>query len=238
MKIVSFFFGFFFLSQLLLAQKNKYVEIGAAGGVFYYLGDVNPSLHFYNPQSAYGGYFKLVLNEHYSTKIGVAYGTIAGSDNDFNNTFSLTRGHSFTNTIADIHLMGEFNFFPLLAEPDEELYKNFTTYICAGLSYYIAPNSLGSTSNLGIPFGVGVKYNLSKRFNIGAEWVMRYTLNDNLDLLEPVFRSEKGGAFAGKQKSFTGNNDSFTFVGVNLGVKLYAGNDACPAYGRKKSKKK
>ncbi|MES2882870.1 MAG: DUF6089 family protein, partial [Bacteroidota bacterium] len=115
------------------------------------------------------------------------------------------RNLSFNTNIWELGLMGEFNFFRFLpGEPD----FRFTPYIALGASVFNYDpyaflggqkynlRQLGtegqndtafrdrrpySSMAFAIPFGVGVKYALNERINIGFEIIHRFTRTDYLD---------------------------------------------------------
>ena len=45
-----------------------------------------------------------------------------------------------------------------------------------------APKPANHVFALNIPIGFGVKYKLAERLNVGAEWTMRFTTSDRLDV--------------------------------------------------------
>jgi hypothetical protein len=115
------------------------------------------------------------------------------------------RNLSFNSNVWELALQGDFNFFRFM--PGESGY-NFTPYITFGVGvfnydpfamlqdqkYFLRPlNTEGQGSPLypdrkpygsmafSIPFGVGVKYCINERINIGFEIVHRITGTDYLD---------------------------------------------------------
>ena len=45
-----------------------------------------------------------------------------------------------------------------------------------------APKPANHVFALNIPMGIGVKYKLAHRLNVGAEWTIRFTTSDRLDV--------------------------------------------------------
>jgi hypothetical protein len=115
------------------------------------------------------------------------------------------RNLSFNTKVWELGLQGDFNFFRFMpGDPD----FRFTPYVSIGLSvfnydpyaylngekYFLRP--LGtegqgadttyhrqpySSMALAIPFGVGVKYSINERINLGFEICYRFTNTDYLD---------------------------------------------------------
>jgi hypothetical protein len=46
-----------------------------------------------------------------------------------------------------------------------------------------------------IPIGVGVKYKIAPRLNLGIEWAMHFSLNDKLDGVKDPYIVKTSGAF-------------------------------------------
>ena len=223
---------FLLLPQNVLSQH--YYEVGALGGGMYYMGDVNPYMHLYKPQTAFGGVAKIVTNKHYSYRLSVMRGKVAGSDADFEDEYRKIRNHSFSVQLTELSLQTEFNFMPLLQKPHKDPWRNHATYVTSGVSFFIAPNPNGVSSRFAIPFGIGYKYVATKNINLAIEWLGHATFDDDLDQLQGTF----GNEYAGKQRAFESSNDFFGTVAVALTYKLKTSNTQCPAYGTKKHKKK
>jgi len=116
------------------------------------------------------------------------------------------RNLSFNTNVWELGLQGDFNFYRFMpGDPD----FRWTPYVTLGVSvfnydpyaylngqkYFLRP--LGtegqgvdtshrerqpySSMALAIPFGVGVKYSLNERINVGFEVVYRFTGTDYLD---------------------------------------------------------
>lgn len=168
----------------LLTSSNQVftrdnLNIGLFAGTSYYLGDINPSLHFYNLSPAMGAIVKYNINAHYSLRTSLNYGQVRADDLEFSNILHQTRGASFVNNFYDFSLQGEFNFKPFSAN----LFKRpFTPYVTAGVAYTIMQGSPGSSVNfLNIPFGAGIKYGISSRISVGMEWILKKSFIDVLD---------------------------------------------------------
>jgi hypothetical protein len=116
-----------------------------------------------------------------------------------------TRNLSFATNIYEFSLQGDFNFFKFIPG---DLYKRYTPYITFGVgvfnydpyAYYQGQKfflrSLGtegqgsatypgrrpySTMGICFPIGVGYKYSLNSKVNIGFEVVYRFTNTDYID---------------------------------------------------------
>ena len=74
------------------AQKNS--DIGLFAGSSYYLGDLNPSLHFAAPGFAVGPIFRFNFNSRNSIRGHAFYHSLSGSNSDY-------QGYNFENLSTD-----------------------------------------------------------------------------------------------------------------------------------------
>lgn len=194
--IVFLIFGFGLVNSLW-AQRT--LEVGAFGGGSYYIGDLNPALHFNQTHPAYGAVARLNLNPRLAAQLSFSRGKVTGSDAK---TKAVShRDLSFLTIINDVSLTGQFNFWEYYTGSKRNY---FTPYIMGGASlFFYNPKSLGGTDlrslgtegqNIGfdgrkpyktysfaLTFGFGFKYSLTERLGLGFEWGMRKTLTDYID---------------------------------------------------------
>ncbi len=167
-------------STNIFAQKYKwkkyYMEIGVLGGGSFYIGDANEQF-FHDTRPTAGLFAKYKFNGHWETKLQLTAGQ-AGIG-----TFVNQAGEEENRitTFGDVSLMGEFNFFNYGAMKLEPGASPVSPYIFAGFGASYFNNGIVPI----IPFGLGVKWKISNRWNLGTYWSMQKTLwNDNFDLIE------------------------------------------------------
>lgn len=109
-------------------------------------------------------------------------GSITGSDAYSKDPFQQARNLSFNTKLSEGSLVTEFNF---LDYKESRRAINWTPYVFAGLAYTRFkpdPRTLDyKTSGLTIPYGVGIKYQINRPWNIGLEYGTRKTFTDYLD---------------------------------------------------------
>lgn len=231
----TFFPGILLLLFLILqstysaAQRKS--DIGLILGMSYYMGDVNPTRHFYAPSPAVGMIYRYNLNPRNSFRFSALYTTLKGNDKDFQDAYQVWRGHSFSTGIIDVGITTEFNFRDY--QPTKLRKDRYAPYVCAGLGYASVISSTVSFSSAApapsdraksaatIIFGGGFKYNLARKWSIGGEWTFRKTLNDLIDARENI------GADNGV---FFHNNDWYSIFGVFITYKIFNWREDCPAY--------
>lgn len=162
------------------AQDYKY-EIGVAAGLGFYMGDANQSALYYKPDAAYGVVFRRNLNYRWAIKADLITGRVRGDTRNFKNALPNGVQYNFSRQLIDLGAQAEFNFFNYGIGQSYLGTNRFAPYLIAGLGFSYAPYSRSSFFSVNIPLGVGVKYKLAPRWNIGLEFTMRKTFGDKLD---------------------------------------------------------
>ena len=153
------------------AQDDYTAEIGGNIGGSYYLGDANDvPFNTNNMNWASSVFFRYCFNPRLSTKVE---GTFTNAVNKV--------GLNFKNQVFAVDFTGEFNFFDLEKNEYKKLSKTFSPYIFIGVGMmnYSVLDTLKFTPS--IPFGLGMKVKLGKRFNLNVQWTTRLLLADNLE---------------------------------------------------------
>jgi hypothetical protein len=208
MKLI-FSAAMLFISYSTFAQQQSTVqegEIGITAGAAHYFGDLNPKLRLNRPKVAFGIFARKQFGDYVAVRISGNFAQLGYSDiyNSYN-TFMHTRNLSFGTNIYEFVLQGDFNFFQFIPG---DLYKRYTPYITFGIgtfnydpyAYYqgqkvflrqLGTEGQGSAaypnrkpySSMAVcfPIGVGYKYSLNSKVNIGFEVVYRFTTTDYID---------------------------------------------------------
>ena len=166
------------------------MELGAGVGTCFYLGDVNKTP--FSDLSAMGGVvLRRIFNPRMCVKGNVALGHIRGSSGGYflpNDPNSGTPEGgtpctvSFSRNVIDVGAQFEMNFWAYGMSGGYKENSHITPYALAGMGITVGMGGGGSTCGaLNLPVGVGVKYKVRPRLNLGLEWTMRFTTSDNLD---------------------------------------------------------
>ena len=191
----------------------KTLEVGPHVGVSYYMGDLNPMLPFAQSQLQYGGLVRFNYNNRWTFRFDYSRATVTASDEVIK--WRPERGLNFTSKINDFSLTAEFNFLEYYTgNPKKNVSPyifggisvfQYTAFANVGdllvdLSDYATegpedPDAkwydkmFGKTSPIGvsIPFGMGVKFSLSRHMAATVEWRMQKTFTDYLDDVATVY---------------------------------------------------
>lgn len=225
--VVSLFIMGFFLmiSNIdIQAQEYKY-EIGGAAGTSFYMGDANRTKFYLHPGMSGGLLFRYNLNFLWSIKTGISVANVSGKSEDAGNNFPFAQQASFHRTLAELGAQVEFNFFPY---SDKYAYlgtKPYTPYLFTGVGgTYATGNKTFFGAN--IPFGVGFKYKLKNRMNIGIEFSMRKLFGDDFDVTEKTTGWNLDSPF-GIESSFLKNKDWYSFTMIFLTWEFSKREDPC-----------
>ena len=210
MRTVIVLFAMILLAPLSMkAQMQATVQEGEFGvgvGAGHYFGDINTRAHLNRPKVAASVFFRKNFGNYIAVRVAANYAKVGYSDiHNTHNAFMQRRNLSFNSNIWELALQGDFNFFRFM--PGEPGY-NFTPYVTLGAGvfnydpyaylgnekYFLRPlntEGQGDTNYrdrkpyksmaISIPFGVGLKYSINERINIGFEIVHRFTNTDYLD---------------------------------------------------------
>lgn len=188
-------------------------EVGVMVGGSSYYGDANYSSPMKNMNLMGGIVGRYNINPRMAVKGSLAVAGISGSTADFDNRFP-GGDVDFTRTVYDLGAQFECHF---LAYGDGSGYKRthrLSPYIFAGAGLTFAPEPADNVFTMNLPVGVGVKYKIAPRINLGCELSFRFTLSDDLDVTKetaPILNDPYGI----KSKGFK-NKDSYSFLSLSV----------------------
>lgn len=193
-------------------------EIGIGVGMTNYLGDFNGSLSKgYQPSASV--IYRIVYNPYSALKLDVSYSQFKGSSRDVTTFYPEydKDPYSFKHSLVDVNATYEYSFWPYGTGRDYRGALRFTPYIFCGLGLTLASGSGNSAFTANIPMGLGVKYKVAKRMNLGLEWAFHPTLSDKLDGVADPYAIKSSGVFK--------NTDCYSTLRVSL---TYSFSALCP----------
>ncbi len=210
MKRLLILFAVIIISLPALAQRG---EFGPIIGTTYYVGDINPGMPFSSTKIAYGALYRYNFTQRWTCKVALIRGELSNSDFIAGNTPE--RGWVFSSKVNELSAQVELNMLPYITGGT---HNYFSPYLFTGAALLFG----NGTSNIGpykilvpsMPFGMGFKYSLNKRFCIGGEWGYRKTMSDNIDNL-PHMLGDNGPLLSNSQ-----NNDWYSFAGITITYSL------------------
>lgn len=164
----------------VVAQEYRY-EIGGMAGMSMYMGDANQTSLTKGWNPAAGLVFRNNLNFRWALKADLLMGKVSGDTKNSENVFPENAQASFSRNFFELGAQIEFNFLPY---SDKFPYLNtskITPYLLAGLGMTLAPGGDKTFVGLNFPLGVGVKYKIRNRLNIGLELTVHKLFGDGFD---------------------------------------------------------
>jgi hypothetical protein len=228
----KYLLSFFLVLLLFCANAQRKGDIGVFSGYSYYLGEMNHLTPFKLPVYTYGLIYRHSFDLRYSLRGSIFKSKLWGSDFYSPYAYNKLRDRSFNTSITDFTLQLEFNFLPYITTSPA---YNFSTYVTAGVTYFLTGSKIDN--HFALPFGVGCKVNVTKRLSAGAELVIRKTYTDLIDglgapandpLTDPYISTYNRDQY--RQNSLPKRNDLYAFGGIFVTYKIFYSRTRCPAY--------
>ena len=198
-----------FLPTKTMAQEDYRFDIGAGLGMTGYLGDANTANLWSEPGWDFEALFRYIANPRWAFKTNFYAGNLRGDSSKMTNVFPGGETFSFSTTFYELGEMVEFNFFNYGMGETYRKLKRISPYIAAGIGMTVWSIDGKTGAAFNIPLGVGLKYKLSQRRNIGFEFLMKKTFSDRLDgeqLKDPY----------GIKSSFMKNTDWYSTMSLTI----------------------
>jgi opacity protein-like surface antigen len=230
--------GSAFFSSSAFAQKQRVTtsEIGAGIGGANYKGELAPSYRFLNNQPALTIFYRRDISAPLTVRAAFMgshriFDHKAFRDQSQNLPYHDWRDMDLKLSLAEFSLAMEYNFLDYYADVRQP--HRISPYFFAGVALLNYNHQLSSNGDIlkpfdnkftvSIPFGVGVKYALSRHWNLGLEFGARKMFNDIIDHLN----EDDGKALANPF-----NKDMYFYNGISLSYTIYRIN-CPPVYKRK-----
>lgn len=117
--------------------------------------------------------------------------------------------YEFSRSLMDLSLTFEYNFWPYGTGRDYRGAKRLTPFVFGGLGLTVASGGDGGTAFTGsVPVGLGIKYKVAPRVNLGLEWAVHFSLSDKLDGYKDPYGVQSSGLFK--------NTDCFSALQLSI----------------------
>ena len=247
-------------------RAQKTADVGIWGGAGTSLGDMTQSKLGRSLGFNYGAFVRYNFNPRLAARLQLINGSIKGEGQFDSNDWNFG-----PKNVTSLSLMGEINFFRYSLGRKE---TPFTTYLMGGIGVgmypyeyvftdlqpvvnYLSDPDIVDEEGLGddysetvigihIPFGFGVKFNLSEKVGIGFELLVNRYFTDKIDNLDdprkyysvetpPVYDASGIKTSPGVYSMTTyndnwHNNDYTVYLGLHLTYKINLSKSACPVY--------
>ena len=185
------------------------MEIGGGVGFLGYLGDYNNVLtRDLQPMATL--LVRRNLNPYMGLRLAASFGKLKGDERDVKTVYPSTgvTPYSFSRTLTDVSLTYEYNFWPYGTGHDYYGAKRLTPFVFLGLGGTYAVGDGSSVFTANVPIGLGLKYKVGQRMNVGVEWAMHFSMSDKLDGRKDPYGITSSGMFK--------NTDSYSVLQLTL----------------------
>jgi hypothetical protein len=190
-----------FLLTIIFSGSASFaqLQVGIFGGIANYVGDLTDK-PYQNSRGVVGLTFGYPLSNRINLRAGISFAKVAGADSLLAQQDLRLRNLSFQSPITEFSLVGEFNTFDMTV-------KRWSPYVFGGLAlYHFNPYTFDQSGNkvylqplgtegqglpgyekqysltqLAIPFGGGIKYDISEKVRLAFEVGLRKLFTDYLD---------------------------------------------------------
>lgn len=184
-----------------------------------YLGDANTSSLLKHPGFTAELAARYIANVRWGFRAVAGVTTLSGNTADMENYLPGGAQYSFTSTVGSLDVRAEFNFLPYGIGETYKRLKRVTPYLTLGVGACLAKSGSSTSVMPTLPMGVGVKYKLSHRLNLGVEFTMTKAFGDRVDgnLTD----------LTGIKTSFVKNTDWFSRLTVGISYEFGERCQAC-----------
>lgn len=226
----------FFSGSAVAQQRVTTSEIGVGIGGANYKGELSPSYRFLNNQPAMTLFYRRDISAPLTVRAAFMgshriFDHKAFRDQAQNLPYHDWRDLDLKLSLAEFSLAMEYNFLDYYADVRQP--HRISPYFFAGVAVLNYNHQLSQNGDIlepfdnkftvSIPFGVGVKYSLSRHWNLGLEFGARKMFNDIIDYLDENDSKAMANPF---------NKDMYFYNGISLSYTIYRIN-CPPVYKRK-----
>ena len=178
-------------------QDDEYLmEIGGGVGMVSYQGDFNGKITS-GMQPAGAIVWRRLLNPYMGFRVMGMIGKLKGDATRVETYYpdETTRAYSFDRSFTDVSVTYEYNFWPYGTGRDYRGAKRLTPFVFGGIGATYVSGGEKKVFTANVPIGLGIKYKLKERLNVGLEWSMHFSLSDELDGMADPYGIKSSGAF-------------------------------------------
>lgn len=182
MKRIFLILSIFLVTLAASSQESKYkFDFGGQIGMSGYLGDANNSNIFKHPGFSAGLSFRYLPNVRMAIRGIFNTASLSGNTADMENVLPGGQNYEFSSRVYDLGARYEFNFLPYGIGETYKNLKKLTPYITMGFGVTFASCDGETSFAPNIPLGIGAKYKLNHRLNLGLEFTMTKVFGDKVD---------------------------------------------------------
>ena len=107
-------------------------------------------------------------------------------------------------------LVFEYNFWPYGTGRDYRGARRLVPFIFGGLGTTFVKGDQKNVFTANVPLGIGAKYKINERMNVGVDWSIHFSLSDELDGVKDPYGIKSSGLWK-NQDCYSMLQVSFTY---------------------------
>lgn len=156
-------------------------DIGAGAGMSGYLGDANESNMYKHPGFTGNLSFRYLANSRFAIRGLLSASTLSGNTADWDNVLPDGQQYSFSSWVYDLQARAEFNFFAFGIGETYKRLRRWTPYLTLGIGCALSSSGGSTAAAFSLPMGAGIKFKVTRRFNLALEFAMTKVFGDHVD---------------------------------------------------------
>ena len=152
------------------------VQLGASG----YIGDASSNL-MKHPGFDAELSFRYIPDTRWAIRGVLSTFGLKGSTADISNVLPENAVYDFTSRVYDLGARAEFNFMPYGIGETYKRLRRWTPYLTLGVGLAMSSSEGTTTVVPTLPMGLGLKFKLRERLNLGIEFTMTKAFGDKID---------------------------------------------------------
>ena len=213
-------FPFLLCTLVILKVPAQGLDIGGGLGGSSYTGDMIRGYSFGQQGPAIQGFVRYNLSNVVGVRATGLAGRLRGDDrNSPIDPFTQLRGRNFQRFVLEASLVLEYNF---LDYKERNSLINWSPYFFGGVGLAGFSDKSGTNDYSRIqpvvPFGLGIKYKVTKQWNLEFEFGARKTFFDYIDEVSEVQIPNKLNPEYGNEL----DNDWYYFAGISISYTFYS----------------
>lgn len=179
MKVVLLSIISLIICVTAVAQEYKY-EGGGGLGLSSYMGDANRNNPLTGIHPSFGAVFRRTFDLRWALKANLLTGSISGNTKNSDNVYPGNATVEFSRRFYDLSGQMEFNFLPYSDKFPYLQTSKISPYITVGVGLTLAPGD-NTFFDVNLPVGLGIKYMIRNRINLGLEYSVKKLFSDGFD---------------------------------------------------------
>ena len=166
----------------LPAQSAPYkFDIGAQLGMSGYIGDANRANMYSHPGFTGELSMRWLPDTRWAVRGVLSKLGLSGNTAEMTEVLPGGAQYDFTSQVYSFDVRGEFNFFPYGIGETYKRLRRWSPYLAVGIGVCVSSSGGKTSAAPTVPLGIGLKFKVTQRLNLGLEFSMTKAFGDHVD---------------------------------------------------------